>query len=128
MGNVLEYLLELKVLAQVDSHLHVDIVNCENGGKCSVRQRLRTSQYVLHIYTTPYYRQLLRSRFATCFQGDQMRPRVVKRGVGDFDIDEGESRQVDHLVFVVHGIGSVCDLRFRSIVECGRALPVFSTF
>lgn len=54
-----------------------------------------------------------------------MRPRVVKRGVGDFDIDEGESRQVDHLVFVVHGIGSVCDLRFRSIVECGKALPCF---
>lgn len=49
-----------------------------------------------------------------------MRPRVVKRGVGDFDIDEGESRQVDHLVFVVHGIGSVCDLRFRTIVECGK--------
>ena len=54
------------------------------------------------------------------FQGDQMRPRVVKRGVADFDIEEGESRQVDHLVFVVHGIGSVCDIRFRNIVECGK--------
>ncbi|KAL4231202.1 S23-interacting protein [Mactra antiquata] len=52
-------------------------------------------------------------------QGDQMRPRVVKRGVGDFEsIDEGESRQVDHLIFVVHGIGTVCDIRFRSIIEC----------
>ncbi|KAF3842361.1 hypothetical protein F7725_024312 [Dissostichus mawsoni] len=25
---------------------------------------------------------------------------------------------VDHLVFMVHGIGPVCDLRFRSMVEC----------
>ena len=34
----------------------------------------------------------------------------------------GESRQIDHLVFVVHGIGSICDIRFRSIVECGKLL------
>ncbi|MEQ2203920.1 hypothetical protein XENOCAPTIV_005337 [Xenoophorus captivus] len=25
---------------------------------------------------------------------------------------------VDHLVFMVHGIGPVCDLRFRSMIEC----------
>ena len=45
----------------------------------------------------------------------------MKRGIDDFAlIEEGESTQVDHLVFVVHGIGSTCDLRFRNIVECGR--------
>jgi len=32
----------------------------------------------------------------------------------------GESQQVDHLMFVVHGIGPGCDLRFRNIVECGK--------
>lgn len=32
----------------------------------------------------------------------------------------GEMMQVDHLVFMVHGIGPVCDLRFRSMVECGK--------
>ena len=32
----------------------------------------------------------------------------------------GEMPQVDHLVFIVHGIGPVCDLRFRSIIECGK--------
>ena len=32
----------------------------------------------------------------------------------------GESLQVDHLIFVVHGIGPGCDLRFRNIVECGK--------
>lgn len=50
----------------------------------------------------------------------QTRPRVVKRGIDD-DLDEvtdGELPKVDHLVFMVHGIGPVCDLRFRSMVEC----------
>ncbi|CAE1287477.1 SEC23-interacting protein,Phospholipase DDHD2 [Acanthosepion pharaonis] len=52
-------------------------------------------------------------------QGDQMRPRVVKRGIDDFaTVLDGETGQIDHLVFVVHGIGAVCDIRFRSIVEC----------
>ncbi|XP_077498226.1 phosphatidic Acid Phospholipase A1 isoform X2 [Amblyomma americanum] len=49
----------------------------------------------------------------------QSRPRVVKRGVTEVDtIDEGEPSQIDHLVFVVHGVGSVCDFRFRSVEEC----------
>ncbi|XP_053162131.1 SEC23-interacting protein isoform X2 [Hemicordylus capensis] len=53
-------------------------------------------------------------------QDGQTRPKVVKRGIDD-DHDEvpgGEVSQIDHLVFMVHGIGPVCDLRFRSIVEC----------
>ena len=32
----------------------------------------------------------------------------------------GERKEVDHLVFVVHGIGPVADLKMRSIVECGK--------
>ncbi|XP_047409504.1 SEC23-interacting protein isoform X2 [Sciurus carolinensis] len=53
-------------------------------------------------------------------QDGQTRPRVVKRGIDDNldEIPDGEMPQVDHLVFMVHGIGPVCDLRFRSIVEC----------
>ncbi|XP_007478966.1 SEC23-interacting protein isoform X2 [Monodelphis domestica] len=52
-------------------------------------------------------------------QDGQTRPRVVKRGIDDHDeIPDGEMPQVDHLVFMVHGIGPVCDLRFRSIIEC----------
>ncbi|XP_057591008.1 SEC23-interacting protein isoform X3 [Hippopotamus amphibius kiboko] len=53
-------------------------------------------------------------------QDGQTRPRVVKRGIDD-NLDEipgGEMPQVDHLMFMVHGIGPVCDLRFRSIIEC----------
>jgi hypothetical protein len=41
----------------------------------------------------------------------------VKRGVDDFDIDEGEPVKVDHLLFLVHGIGPVCDLKFRTVEE-----------
>ncbi|XP_008104997.1 SEC23-interacting protein isoform X2 [Anolis carolinensis] len=53
-------------------------------------------------------------------QDGQTRPRVVKRGIDEDheEIPDGEVSQVDHLVFMVHGIGPVCDLRFRSIVEC----------
>ncbi|XP_019947867.2 SEC23-interacting protein isoform X1 [Paralichthys olivaceus] len=53
-------------------------------------------------------------------QDGQTRPRVVKRGVDDEhdEVPDGELPKVDHLVFMVHGIGPVCDLRFRSMVEC----------
>ncbi|KAF2901335.1 hypothetical protein ILUMI_04852 [Ignelater luminosus] len=45
------------------------------------------------------------------------KPRTVKRGTDDFEIEAGESPIIDHLLFVVHGIGSVCDLKFRSVEE-----------
>ncbi|XP_056004599.1 phospholipase DDHD2-like isoform X2 [Ostrea edulis] len=52
-------------------------------------------------------------------QGEGMRPRVVKRGVEDFQtVSDGEPLQIDHLVFVVHGIGDFCDVKFRNIIEC----------
>ncbi|XP_008581025.1 PREDICTED: phospholipase DDHD2 isoform X4 [Galeopterus variegatus] len=51
---------------------------------------------------------------------EQGRPRTVKRGVENISVDIhcGEPLQIDHLIFVVHGIGPACDLRFRSIVQC----------
>jgi hypothetical protein len=45
------------------------------------------------------------------------KPRVVKRGIDDFHIEEGDVDQVDHLLFMVHGIGSVCDLKMRTVEE-----------
>lgn len=33
----------------------------------------------------------------------------------------GEELKVDHVVFVVHGIGAHCDLSFRSLVDCGES-------
>ncbi|XP_026527117.1 phospholipase DDHD2 [Notechis scutatus] len=51
---------------------------------------------------------------------EQGRPRTVKRGVDNISVEipHGEPTQIDHLVFVVHGIGPACDIRFRSIVQC----------
>ncbi|XP_077600392.1 triacylglycerol hydrolase DDHD2-like isoform X4 [Stigmatopora nigra] len=51
---------------------------------------------------------------------ESTRPRTVKRGVHNIpaDIPDGEPENVDHLVFMVHGIGPACDLRFRSIIQC----------
>lgn len=51
----------------------------------------------------------------------QERPRVVRRGIEGFDIEEGEPDEVDHLLFMVHGIGSVCDLKFRTVYEVGES-------
>ena len=34
----------------------------------------------------------------------------------------GEPEQIDHLVFIVHGIGPAADLRMRPIVDCGKNL------
>ena len=40
--------------------------------------------------------------------------------------ESGEQSRIDHLVFVVHGIGAHHDLSFRSLVDCGESL-IFSS-
>lgn len=43
---------------------------------------------------------------------------MVHRGLeGLPDIPDGETEEIDQLVFVVHGIGAACDIKFRSITE-----------
>ena len=37
-------------------------------------------------------------------------------------LELGEQSRIDHLVFVVHGIGAHHDLSFRSLVDCGKSL------
>ncbi|XP_078285033.1 triacylglycerol hydrolase DDHD2-like [Rhinoraja longicauda] len=51
---------------------------------------------------------------------EQSKPWAVKRGTEQTygDIYAGEPVKVDHLVFMVHGIGPACDIRFRSIIQC----------
>lgn len=44
----------------------------------------------------------------------------MKRGIDEFNIEDGEAEQVDHLMFMVHGIGSACDLKFRSVEQVGE--------
>ena len=38
----------------------------------------------------------------------------------------GEHSRIDHLVFVVHGIGPVCDMAFRKLVDCGMSSMYYS--
>ncbi|XP_043252633.1 SEC23-interacting protein isoform X1 [Colletes gigas] len=57
------------------------------------------------------------SEDSTYLQGAGSRPRVLKRGLDEFHIEDGEPEKVDHLLFLVHGIGSVCDLKFRTVEE-----------
>uniref|UniRef100_A0A671QWU2 Phospholipase DDHD2-like n=1 Tax=Sinocyclocheilus anshuiensis TaxID=1608454 RepID=A0A671QWU2_9TELE len=51
---------------------------------------------------------------------EQTQPRTLKRGTENIpvEIPEGEPEIVDHLVFMVHGIGPACDIRLRGIVQC----------
>ncbi|XP_043218862.1 phospholipase DDHD2-like isoform X3 [Amphibalanus amphitrite] len=52
---------------------------------------------------------------------DPSRPRQMRRGwntVEGAGIPADEPELVNHLVFVVHGIGSWCDLKFRKVTEC----------
>nr|XP_033804734.1 phospholipase DDHD2 isoform X2 [Geotrypetes seraphini] len=51
---------------------------------------------------------------------EQGRPRTVKRGVKNISvtIPPEEPLKIDHLVFMIHGIGPVCDLWLRSIIQC----------
>lgn len=64
---------------------------------------------------------------------DAERPRVIKRGLDQVISDCGaagskftsssiiepdEQDRIDHVCFVVHGIGPGCDLKFRPLIEC----------
>jgi len=47
-----------------------------------------------------------------------LRPQVVHRGLDGLpDIPDGETTEVDHVFFVVHGIGAACDMKFRPLEE-----------
>ncbi|KAL1266770.1 hypothetical protein QQF64_002445, partial [Cirrhinus molitorella] len=51
---------------------------------------------------------------------ERSQPRTLKRGIDNIpvEIPEGEPDIVDHLVFMIHGIGPACDIRLRGIVQC----------
>ncbi|XP_072946845.1 uncharacterized protein PAPLA1 isoform X1 [Epargyreus clarus] len=46
-----------------------------------------------------------------------MRPRVVRRGCAESEIEDSEPSGIDHLLFLCHGVGSACDMRFRPVEE-----------
>ncbi|KAM3955523.1 phosphatidic Acid Phospholipase A1 [Aphomia sociella] len=44
-----------------------------------------------------------------------IRPRVVRRGWDETEIEDTEPSSIDHLLLLCHGVGSVCDMRLRSV-------------
>lgn len=56
-----------------------------------------------------------------CSQEGQIRPLIVKRGIEGFDISDGERTVIDHLVFLVHGIGSVMSANHLLMIKLLRA-------
>ncbi|CAG9790560.1 unnamed protein product [Diatraea saccharalis] len=45
------------------------------------------------------------------------RPRVVRRGCDECEVEDAEPSSIDHLLLLCHGVGSACDMRFRSLQE-----------
>ncbi|XP_051176595.1 SEC23-interacting protein-like isoform X2 [Leptopilina boulardi] len=78
---------------------------------------LNNGEYIIFHSPTVQVHYLETTSPEMAVPGSNKRPRVVKRGVDEFHIEEGEPEKVDHLLFLVHGIGSVCDLKFRSVEE-----------
>uniref|UniRef100_A0A8C8CKS3 DDHD domain-containing protein n=1 Tax=Oncorhynchus tshawytscha TaxID=74940 RepID=A0A8C8CKS3_ONCTS len=77
---------------------------------------------VLHSRMLMTQQQTIPSKYWISFPSasEQSRPRTVKRGLEGISIEipEGEPYQVDHLVFMVHGVGPACDIQLRGVVEC----------
>uniref|UniRef100_A0A673WD39 DDHD domain containing 2 n=1 Tax=Salmo trutta TaxID=8032 RepID=A0A673WD39_SALTR len=77
---------------------------------------------VLHSPKLMTQQQTIPSKYWISFPSasEQSRPRTVKRGMEGISIEipEGEPYQVDHLVFMVHGVGPACDIQLRGVVQC----------
>uniref|UniRef100_A0A671Q9S4 Phospholipid phosphatase 5-like n=1 Tax=Sinocyclocheilus anshuiensis TaxID=1608454 RepID=A0A671Q9S4_9TELE len=54
---------------------------------------------------------------------ERTQPRTLKRGIENIPV---EIPEVDHLVFMVHGIGPACDIRLRGIVQCVNEFRIAS--
>jgi hypothetical protein len=62
-----------------------------------------------------YFSRILNKKRFMMFKSDANRPRIVKRGIDETadKLEPDEIEQIDHLCFVVHGIGEGCDMKFR---------------
>jgi hypothetical protein len=65
--------------------------------------------------TRRYFRSIFNKKRLMIIKSDANRPRIVKRGIDEIvdKIEPDEIEQIDHLCFVVHGIGEGCDMKFR---------------
>lgn len=58
-----------------------------------------------------YIRAIFKNFRTITLQPTANRPRVVKRGVDEFNIEDGEPEQVNHLLFMVHGMLLVTNVK-----------------
>ncbi len=65
--------------------------------------------------TRRYFRSIFNKQRLMIIKSDANRPRIVKRGIDEIvdKVESDEIEQIDHLCFVVHGIGEGCDMKFR---------------
>ncbi|XP_029536698.1 phospholipase DDHD2-like isoform X1 [Oncorhynchus nerka] len=89
---------------------------------------------VLHSPTLMTQQQTIPLKDWISLPSEQSQPRMVKRGLEGIRVElpEGEPDQVDHLVFMVHGIGPTCDIQLRGVVQCvndfrGASLSLLSS-
>lgn len=108
---------EEELSAKLEEYYHM----CSSTGRWG--QRLEFSGSEIVVMQSPqvimHYIPSTQVDDWTSIVDHKFKQRVVKRGLDEVMlIEDGESLKVDHLVFVVQGIGSVCDLRFRTVAEC----------
>uniref|UniRef100_A0A673X2X8 DDHD domain containing 2 n=1 Tax=Salmo trutta TaxID=8032 RepID=A0A673X2X8_SALTR len=89
---------------------------------------------VLHSPTLMTQQQTIPLKDWISLPSEQSQPRTVKRGLEGIRVElpEGEPDQVDHLVFMVHGIGPTCDIQLRGVIQCvndfrGASLSLLSS-
>jgi hypothetical protein len=75
----------------------------------------------------------LLDEFGNFLDSDASRPRVVKRGLEEVVTDKSliepdEIEKIDHLCFVVHGIGEAWQGAEKSLADCGRLLILTQFF
>ncbi|CAG9120009.1 unnamed protein product [Plutella xylostella] len=58
-----------------------------------------------------------RGTYARPVQQSTSRPRVVRRGCEESELEDDEPTSIDHLLLLCHGVGSACDMRFRGVEE-----------
>lgn len=88
-------------------------------GKWNQKVELPNNEYII-FYNTESIMHFTYDPIVDEWTGESNNPfkaQIVRRGTQDYELVDGEPAQVDHLIFFVHGVGSVCDFKFRSIVE-----------
>ncbi|XP_068709546.1 phospholipase DDHD2-like [Montipora foliosa] len=108
-------------MEDIAARLEAEFLLASRENKWPRRVEMSSDEYVM-MHNANVMVQFTPNNESENWSGEDIgaRPKVVRRGIADIEdeIDDGEPAQVDHLIFVVHGIGPIADLNFRNIIEC----------